>query len=141
MRKIYLVTLNNEEREKLHDIIDHGKQTAQKRKRAEALLLADEGLKDTDIAKQAHMKPHSLEELRKRFVEKGFEATLEGEKRGHRGVKIQGEDEAHLTMLACTECPKGHNRWTLRLLADNFVTLENEHVCYETIRQTLKKKK
>jgi transposase len=139
MRKIYLVTLTDEEREQLEEIINHGKHAAQKRKRAEALFLADKGLKDTEIAERAHMKPHSIEELRKRFVEEGFEATLEGGKRGHPRIKIQGEDEAHLTMLACSKCPKGHDRWTLRLLAENFVTLDNEHVSHETIRQTLKK--
>jgi transposase len=139
MLKKYLVTLTDEERVLLLDIINHGKHTAQKRKRAEALLLADKGLKDTEIAERAHMKPHSLEELRKRFVEEGFEATLEGGKRGHPEIKIQGEDEARLTMLACSKCPEGHNRWTLRLLADEFVTLDGERVSRETIRAVLKK--
>jgi transposase len=139
MKKIYLVTLSDDERDRLQDIINHGKHAAQKRKRAEALLLADKGLKDTEIAERAHMKPHSIEELRKRFVEEGFEATLEGGKRGHPKEKIQGEDEARLTMLACSECPKGHDRWTLRLLAEKFVTLDKGHVSHETIRQVLKK--
>jgi transposase len=83
-QKKYLVTLTKEEGKQLQDIINKGKHGAGKRKRAQALLLADEGYIDEMIAGRVGMHRRSIESLRQRFVEDGFEATLEGRARGHR---------------------------------------------------------
>jgi transposase len=75
-------------------------------------------------------------------VEEGFEVSLEGKPRGHRPRVLNGEDEARLIALVCGPVPEGCARWTLRLLADAWVSLENteaETVSRETIRRTLKK--
>lgn len=142
MIKKYRVTLTAEEVIQVTGIINKGKHTAQKRKRAQALLLAHEGMTDEMIAERAGMHRRGVEELRRRFVEEGFPATLEGKPRGHRPLALQGEDQARLIALVCGEKPAGHSRWTLRLLRDTWVTLENtdtKRVSHETIRQTLKK--
>jgi transposase len=79
--------------------------------------------------------------VRQRFVEDGFEVTLEGKPRGHRPRALTGEDEARLITLVCGPVPEGCARWTLRLLEDKRVTLENTDtkvVSRETIRRTLK---
>ena len=142
--KKYRVTLTNEERIILSDIINKGKQNAQKRKRAQALLLADDGYTDEMIAERTGMSRRGLEQLRERFVEKGFEPTLEGVNKGHRPRSLQGKDEARLVALVCGPKPDGRTRWTLRLLETTWKTLahtETKSVSRETIRRTLKKTK
>jgi transposase len=141
-QKRYLVTLTKDEEQLLHDIMNKGKHGAGKRKRAQALLLANEGHTDEMIAERVGMHRRGIEGLRQRFVEDGFETTLEGKPRGHRPRSIQGEDEARLVALVCGPAPEGCARWTMQLLADAWVTLEKtdtKAVSRETIRQTLKK--
>jgi transposase len=140
-QKKYKVTLTADEENLLHDIINEGKHGAQKQKRAQALLLAHEGYTDEMIAERAKMHRRGIEALRQRFVEEGFEVTLEGNPRGHRPRALTGEDEARLIALACGPAPEGYDRWTLRLLEDKWVTLEyrdTKTVSRETIRRTLK---
>jgi transposase len=142
--KKYRVTLIKEERELLGDILRKGKHNAQKRRRAQALLLADDGLIDSMIAERTGMSERGLQQLRERFVEEGFEITLNGKGKGHRPRSIQGADEARLVALVCGPKPEGRTRWTLRLLAEKWTTLahtETRTVSYETIRRTLKKTK
>ena len=83
----------------------------------------------------------SVERVRKRFVEEGLEAALTP-KPSQRVYerKMDGKAEAQLIALACSAPPEGRARWTLRLLSDRLVTLEDgETVSYETVRRTLKK--
>ena len=141
-QKKYLVTLTKEEEKQLQDIINKGKHGAGKRKRAQALLLAHAGYIDEIIADRVGMNCRSIELLRQRFVEDGFETVLEGKAKGHRPRALTGEDEARLTALVCGPAPEGCARWTLRLLEDTWVTLEytdTKTVSRETIRRTLKK--
>lgn len=138
----YRVTLTLEEISLLRDIVHKGKHSAQMRKRAQALLLANEQVFDKDIAESLGMHRRGIEELRRRFVEEGFEATLNGKTRGHRSCTLTGEDEARLIALACEKKPDGVRHWSLRLLQERWATLENtdaKTVSHETIRKTLKK--
>jgi len=141
MIKKYLVTLTAKEVEELKGILNKGKHSAQKRKRAQALLLAHEGKKDQEIAAIAGMHRRGVEQMRQRFVEEGYETTLNGKAHAHRPRFIDGEDEARLIALACEEKPDGVHHWSLRYLSEKFVTLEGRKVSYETIRRTLKKTK
>lgn len=141
MIKKYLVSLTNEEIEELKGILNKGKHSAQKRKRAQALLLAHEGKKDQEIASTVGMHRRGVEQMRQRFVEEGYETTLNGKTHAHRPCFIDGEDEARLIALACEEKPDGVHHWSLRYLSEKFVTLEGRKVSYETIRRTLKKTK
>ena len=142
--KRYIVTLTEDETKILEEIIHKGKHGAEKRKRAQALLLAQKNYTDDEIAERAGMSRRGLEQLRQRFVEEGFEVTLEGRPRGHRPKALGGKDEARLIALACSPKPDGRARWTLRLLADTWKTLahtDTKAVSYQTIRRTLKKTK
>jgi transposase len=142
--KKYIVTLTKEERKALNEAINKGRHSAQKRKRAQSLLLADESYTDNTIAERSGMSLRGLELLRQRFVEEGFEATLEGKPRGHRPKKLNGADEARLIALVCGPKPEGSARWSLRLLRDTWSTLaytEEKTISHETIRRTLKKTK
>jgi transposase len=142
--KRYIVTLTKDERTVLKEIINKGKHNAEKRKRAQALLLAEKNYTDDMIAERTGLSRRGLEQLRQRFVEEGFEITLAGKPRGHRPKALGGADEARLIALVCSPKPDGRTRWTLRLLADKWSTLahtETKRISRETVRRTLKKKK
>ncbi len=140
--KQYIVTLTKEERITLKEMLNKGKHSAEKRKRAQALLLAEKDYTDDMIAERTGLSRRGLEQLRQRFVEEGFEVTLTGKPRGHRQKALGGADEARLIALVCGPKPDGRTRWTLRLLADKWSALahtETKTISRETVRRTLKK--
>jgi len=83
----------------------------------------------------------TVERIRRRFVELGLKASLVRQPGGGRKQRcLDGEREAHLVALVCSDAPNGRARWTLRLLADQMVQLGHvESVSHETVRRTLKK--
>ena len=144
-RKIYVVRLSESERDYLSKLTKSGKTNARKLNRAMVLLKADEnGLAWTDkeIGIAFDIGTATIERCRKRFVEGGLEAAIEQRPRVEKKLrrKLDGEGEAKLIALVCSDPPKGYQRWTLRLLAKRLVTLEvTEEISHETVRQTLKK--
>ncbi len=146
MTKKYIVTLTDQERQMLQAMLSRGKAAARKLMHARILLKADvgsggPGWSDDAIAEGLEMGRATVERVRKQFVEEGFEAALERRKpRRQYARALDGEAEAHLIALACSEPPQGRSRWTLTLLADRMVQLEYvERVSYQTVRRTLKK--
>ena len=146
MNKKYIVELTTEERSQLKAIINSPKGPTHKRRHAQMLLKADQGpqgsaWKDVDIAEAFDCYVTTVENLRKRLVTEGFEAALEHGNRGsYRARKLDGVAEAHLIALACGEAPKGRNRWTVRLMADQMVALGYVDSCGKsTVHHTLKK--
>lgn len=145
-KKTYIVELASEERSRLKQLINTGRTAAYKQRHARILLLADQGprgpaMKDADIAKAVGCGRVTVERVRKRFVDEGLQEALARHKsRRQYQRKLDGQGEAHLIALACSEPPQGQKRWTLRLLADRMVALEYvECVSYQTVRRTLKK--
>ena len=145
---LYKVSLTQEERTELEEITTRGNHNSQKVLNALILLGVDEGEfnkeKKKTAARLAEGLPVStrkVERVKKRFVEFGLDAALNKRKADRqRFRKIDGDVEAHLVALSCSEPPEGHVRWTLRLLADKLVELEYvESISYETVRRTLKK--
>jgi len=142
----YKVTLTERERNELHEISHNGKRAARVILNALVLLAVDRGEFQTtksserDIAETLHISPCSINNIKKRFVESGFDAALERKPMPSRGKKYDGDFEAHLTALACSKAPKGHARWSLRLLADRVIELQYaDKISHESIRQILKK--
>jgi Homeodomain-like domain len=83
-----------------------------------------------------------IDRVKKRFVEDGIDVALD-RKKGNRiySRKSDGDFEAHLIALSCSEPPEGFARWSLRLLADKVVELDYiESISHETVRQVLKKR-
>jgi transposase len=146
MKKKYIVTLTEEERQMLQGLLSRGKAAARKLKHAMILLKADAspgspGWNDDRIVDGLEVGRATVERVRREFVEDGLEAALERRKPCRQYVrKLDGDGEAHLIALACSQAPEGRSRWTLRLLADRMVELERvESLSYETVRQVLKK--
>jgi transposase len=142
--KKYLVTLTDDERQQLGQLLAKGKAAARTLRHAQALLKADlaAGWKDADIAQAFGLSVRTVERLRQRFVEQGLEAALVRKKQDHpsRRAVRDGAAEARLIALAGSAPPAGRAAWTLRLLADKLVELEVvEAVSHETVRQALKK--
>ena len=144
MAKKYVVLLGEEERSELLKLTTSGSCPVRKARRANILLLADQGgeaLTDKAISKALTVSATTIEKVRKHFVEEGLQATINRKKpvRDYKGI-LDGEKEAQLVRLACSEPPEGRSRWTLRLLAGRMVELEYvEHLSHETVRGALKK--
>ena len=147
MRK-FKVTLSNEERKELSDIVRMGKHRSQKILNALILLNCDEGpfqsdrAKNEDIARILNISMRKIDRTKKTFAEEGFHVALDGTK-GQRpyAKKADGDFEAHLVALSCSAPPEGYARWSLRLLANKMVELEYaDNISYETVRRVLKKR-
>jgi transposase len=139
----YAVDLIDTERAALREIISKNKAKRSTIINAYILLKADRtcGWTNTDIAAAYAVSTKKVEQLKKRFVEEGFEAVLYRKAVTNAHCrKITGDAEAHLIALCCSQAPEGHERWTLRMLADKMVELDIvEAVSHETVRRTLKK--
>jgi len=142
----YKVTLTREERDYLLSILKKGRHKSKEYRKALILLNCDEGensdkVTNQDICKVLKIGMRTIDRLKKRFVEEGLEEILE-EKKSKRVYrkKIDGDLEARIIALSCSDPPEGYSRWSLRLLADKVVELHYvDNISYETIRKALKK--
>jgi hypothetical protein len=145
MQKKYIVRLTEQERKTLNEVINKLKGTSQKVRRAQILLKADAdgpSWVDGRIAEAFSCRRQTVEKIRQRFVECGFQETLDGKKpdKPPTDKLLNGEQEAKIIATRLGPPPKGYANWTLRLLARKAVELEIvETVSYETVRRTLKK--
>ena len=147
MRK-YKVTLMEEERSELIVITSKGSHRSQKVLNALILLNCDEGefqetrSKNEMVASVLQVSMRKIDRVKKRFVEEGIDIALNGRK-GERvyARKADGDFEAHLVALSCSEPPEGFARWSLRLLADRVIELNYiDSISHETVRRVLKKR-
>jgi transposase len=144
--KRYKVTLSDEERGYLEKLVSTGRRSAQMLIRARILLKADEAHEgrwtDQEIVEALDVSLRTVERTRQALVEEGLEAALSRQKRCRPGnVKFDGQKEAELLTLACSQAPDGRERWTLQLLADKMVQLKVfDSISREAVRQVLKKR-
>ncbi len=143
MRKYYVVRLTALERAELQSVVRKLKGTGQKVRRAQILLKADaDGPNWTDarIAEAFSCRTRTVERLRQRLVERGFDEALHRIQRAQPPVEklLTGEQEARIIATRLGPPPKGYANWTLRLLARKVVELQIvDSVSYETVRRTL----
>lgn len=145
--KRYVVTLTQDERERLAEIASKGKHRAQKILDGLILLGVDEGEFQTqrstneEIARVLHTSLRKIDRVKKRFIEEGLDMTLQGRKVNRMyAKKTDGDFEAHLVALSCGQPPEGFARWSLRLLADKMVELNYvSDISHEAVRRVLKK--
>ena len=146
--KKYVVRLSGEEREELEGLISKGKAPARRLLKARIMLKADvsaagEGWSDSRIVEALDTSLSMVYRVRRQLVEEGFAAVLSRKQRAAPAVApiFDGEKEAKLIALACSEPPKGRSRWTLRLLEDKVVELGIvDRASDSTIGRVLKKR-
>lgn len=145
MQKKYIVRLSGDERQELEQVIKKLKGTSQKVRRAQILLKADAdgpNWTDAQIADAFGCRIKTVENVRQRLCERGFEETLNRAQRPQPAVEklLDGNQEAQIIATRLGPPPKGYAKWNLRLLARKVVELEIvDDVSYETVRRTLKK--
>lgn len=145
MQKKYIVRLTESEREALRSVIKKLSGTSQKVRRAQILLKADAdgpAWTDAKIAEAFSARTRTIETIRQRFVERGFDETLNGKKREKPPTEplLDGKQEAQVIATRLGSPPPGYANWSLRLLARKLVELEIvESISHETVRRTLKK--
>jgi len=144
---LYTVTLEAEERAMLEGIATRGRHSSQKVLNALILLNCDHGrfqehrLTNREVAAVLPVSMKKIDRVKRRFVEQGLEAALEKRSSPRPDLrKVDGDVEAHLIALSCGKPPRGHARWSLRLLADKMVELRYvDSISHETVRTVLKK--
>ena len=142
----YKVTLTKDERDELMAIISKGSHSSQQFRTAYILLNCDDGeygekIYGKHICQVLKVSARMIDRVKQRFIEEGFEACLERKPQSRtKEKKADGELEAQLIALSCSEAPAGFARWSFRLLADKMVEMEYiESISHETIRRVLKK--
>ena len=144
MRKQHVVVLSEEERARLHTLIGQGTAPARALAHARILLKANQGeagpgWTDRAIATALEIHHTTVARVRQQYATGGLDAAVDRKvpEREYRR-KLDGEQEAHLAVLACSAPPEGRKRWTLRLLAQRLVELDVvDAISYETVRQAL----
>ena len=145
MKHKYIVTLSDEERNMLQELIAKGRTQGYRIKHAQILLKLDEIPENREwtydkIREAYHATPHTICQIAKRFVTGGVEAALGRKEQVNRHKKVDGRVEAHIIAIACSEAPEGRERWTLQLIADELVRLGVvESISDTAVMNTLKK--
>jgi hypothetical protein len=145
--KKYVVTLTKEEREVLGNLVSKGKHHSQRILNALILLDCDSGEHQINrstnevIARVLNISMRKIDRVKQRFVEKGLDAALDKKKADRiYEKKADGDFEAHLIALSCSDPPEGFARWSLRLLADKAVEMNYiDSISHEAVRRILKK--
>lgn len=142
----YIIKLTKHEVEELHAIINKGSHRSQTFRTAYILLNCDKGkysqkVTNEQISKVLKVGMRTIDRVKKKFIEEGLDAALE--RRPTQRIyetKVDGDAEAKLIALCCSEPPKGFAKWSLRLLADKMVELKYvESISHVTVRSVLKK--
>lgn len=138
------VHLSAGQRSELQTVCGRHSVAAAKVRRARVLLMSDEDhadgrRRDWEIAEAVDLSERQVVRIRQQFVREG-KIGLARKPRPSVSGKLDGENEAQLVTLCCSNAPDGRARWTLQLLCDELVRLQVvESVCRETVRKCLKK--
>ena len=142
-KKVAVVNLSQDEREHLENLVSSGVESARKLTRARILLKADQQWTDEQIHQALDVSISTVARIRTRYMNLGLDAAI-NRKSTQRVYerKMDGKHEAYLVAMACSQPPEGRASWSLRLLAEHFVQLEQveiDSISHETVRQLLKK--
>lgn len=140
MPALYRIRLTGAERTALTTLTRQGTRHARVITRAHALLLADGGRRDAEIAQILGISARTVQRVRRRAVERGALAAIQDRPRPGGRPKLDGHQQAYLVALACSDPPAGRAHWTMQLLATRMVDLNVvASLSDETVRRTLKK--
>lgn len=144
----YTIKLNQFEVEELNKVINKGSHTSQAFRSAYILLNCDKGkfsvnteIKNAEICKILKVGERTIDRVKKKFIEEGFESVLNRRPSIQNYIKkVDGDIEAKLVSLCCSEPPEGFAKWSLRLLADKMVELKYiDYISHVTVGEVLKK--
>lgn len=144
----YIIKLSKSEVQELKGIISKGSHTSQAFRSAYILLNCDKGdysddigIKNEEICRVLKIGDRTIDRVKKKFIDEGFEGVLERRPSGRNYTKkIDGDIEAKLVQLCCSEPPEGFAKWSLRLLADRMVELKYiDYISHVTVGEVLKK--
>jgi hypothetical protein len=144
----YTIKLKKSEVEDLYKIINKGKHSTQAFRAAYVLLNCDKGeyskdktITNTEICKILKIGDRTIDRVKKKFIEEGFEGVLQRRPSIQNYVKkMDGDLEAKLLTLCCSEPPKGYAKWSLRLLADKMIELNYvDYISHVSVGNVLKK--
>lgn len=139
-KKLYHVHLTAAQQQELQTLVSTGSHAARTIKRANILLLADQGKPDHEISTLLGCHPTTVERIRKCFLADGLPMALQEKPRPGQPVKLDGKAEAYLIALACSDPPEGRKTWTMDLLAGHLVDRHLvDSIAAETVRLRLKK--
>lgn len=139
-KRIQPLTLSDSEQSELKAIVNQGSHSARMIKRAQILLHSHAGKKPQEVAEWLDVCLSTIYNTRQHYLDEGLTAALSEKARPGQPAKLDLRQQAQVTVLACSEAPAGHARWTVRLLADRVVRTEIvDSIAPETIRQFLKK--
>jgi transposase len=145
---LYTIKLNQSEVEELHKVINKGSHTSQAYRAAYILLNCDKGefsfntdIKNSEICKILRIGERTIDRVKKKFIEEGFDSVLERRPSSQNYTKkVDGDLEAKLVTLCCSDPPEGFSKWSLRLLADKMVELKYvDYISHVTVGEVLKK--
>ena len=145
---LYTIKLSQSEVEELNKVINKGSHTTQAYRAAYILLNCDKGeysvdsnIKNSEICKILRVGERTIDRVKKKFIEEGFDSVLERRASPQNYTKkVDGDLEAKLVTLCCSDPPKGFSKWSLRLLADKMVELNYvDYISHVTIGEVLKK--
>jgi transposase len=145
MRKSYVISLTPEQRAAAQAVLARGTAKALTSRHARILLEADVAPRrrvrgDRQVAELCGVSARTVARVRERFACDGFAVALHGRPHPGSSPKLDSAQEARLIALACTPAPAGRVRWSVRLLADRAVELEDlPPISRELVRTTLKK--
>lgn len=144
----YIIKLSEPEVQDLKGIISKGRHTSQAFRAAYILLNCDKGdysddtgITNEEISRVLKIGERTIDRVKKKFIEEGFESVLERRPSSQNYTKkIDGDIEAKLVQLCCSEPPEGFAKWSLRLLADRMVELKYiDYISHVTVGEVLKK--
>ncbi len=136
------ITLSSEEREFLKRFVKTGTKKARAIARAKVLLFSTEGYSNDEISKMTHVHRQGIWRIKKRFVDEGMDSVLNDKPRSGQPRKYSDKQEAEIIAMACTDPPKGRERWSVRLLTERIKRRKGfETINRETVRLILKKQK
>jgi len=119
--KKYFVKLANKDKKYLKGLVSKGESGALVIRRAHILLKSAKGMIDKNIAEHLDCHEDAVQKTRKRFSLDGLDIALYGNHRSGRPPEITNEQKLKTIAIACTEAPKGHSHWSLKLLAKEVV--------------------
>ncbi len=144
----YTIKLSKLEVEELKMVINKGKHTSQAFRAAYILLNCDKGefstdkkIKNAEICRVLKIGERTIDRVKKKFFDEGIEGVMERRPSSQTYTKkVDGDVEAKLITLCCSDPPKGYAKWSLRLLADKMVELEYiDYISHVTVGEVLKK--